>query len=173
MKSGDRPLIVWTRETGILDVAEELKRWPTIWNAARGKVVARTSRDGARMGWRSAVIFSLRIGNTVASHAMRIQSDDTKANCTSVRVAGILKALRIDFDDVFVSADDVYQSRHRICEKVSLLANQFYLKYFAHTTSFGEMGAFNASAISWAFWLKLPLRVRIVRIASLRLFCLP
>lgn len=61
----------------------------------------------------------------MASHAMRIQSDDTKANCTSVSVAGILKALRIDFDDVFVSADEVYQSRHRIYDKVSLIASHF------------------------------------------------
>jgi len=35
------------------------------------------------------------------------------------------------------------------------------------------MGALRASAMSWAFWLTLPFRVRIPRIASLKLFCLP
>jgi hypothetical protein len=39
--------------------------------------------------------------------------------------------------------------------------------------SVGDSGAFNASAISCAFWLTLPFLVRIVRIASLKLFCLP
>ena len=37
--------------------------------------------------------------------------------------------------------------------------------------SFGERGARRASAISCAFWLTLPLRERIVRKASPRLFC--
>lgn len=39
--------------------------------------------------------------------------------------------------------------------------------------SFGESGALSASAISWAFWLTLPLRVRIVLKASLKLFWRP
>jgi hypothetical protein len=38
--------------------------------------------------------------------------------------------------------------------------------------SFGDTGAFNASAISCAFWLTLPFLVLMVLIASLRLFCL-
>lgn len=41
------------------------------------------------------------------------------------------------------------------------------------TTSLGESGALSASAISWAFWLTLPLRVLIVLKASLRLFWRP
>ena len=41
------------------------------------------------------------------------------------------------------------------------------------TTSLGLTGALRASAISCAFWLMLPLLIRIVRMASLRLFCLP
>lgn len=40
-----------------------------------------------------------------------------------------------------------------------------------HTMSFGDTGAFSASAISCAFWLTLPFLVRIVLIASLKLFC--
>ena len=39
--------------------------------------------------------------------------------------------------------------------------------------SFGDSGAFSASAISCAFWLTLPFRVRIVWKASLRLFWRP
>ena len=41
------------------------------------------------------------------------------------------------------------------------------------TMSRPDTGALRASAISWAFWLTLPLRPRTVRIASLKLFCLP
>ena len=41
------------------------------------------------------------------------------------------------------------------------------------TMSLTDMGAFNASAISCALALTLPFLVLIVRIASLRLFCLP
>src|SRR3954469_15980539 len=37
----------------------------------------------------------------------------------------------------------------------------------------GDKGAFRASAISCAFWLTLAFLVRIVRMASLKLFCLP
>ncbi len=39
--------------------------------------------------------------------------------------------------------------------------------------SLGDTGAFNASAISCAFWLTLPCLALIVWMASLRLFCLP
>jgi hypothetical protein len=46
---------------------------------------------------------------------MKTHSDETKANWTRVSVAGLLKAMRIDFDEVFVRADEVYHSRHRIC----------------------------------------------------------
>lgn len=36
---------------------------------------------------------------------------DTKANCTTVRVMGLGKAFRIDFDEVFVTAEVMYQIR--------------------------------------------------------------
>lgn len=39
--------------------------------------------------------------------------------------------------------------------------------------SLPDTGALRASAISCAFWLTLPFLVRTVRIASLKLFCLP
>ena len=57
----------------------------------------------------------LRTGKMLASQARIIHRDETKANWTSVRVAGISKALRIDLDDVLVRAEDVYHSKHSIC----------------------------------------------------------
>lgn len=93
-----------------------------------------------------------KTGKMVASHAMKIHNEETKANWTSVKVAGLSKAIKMDLEEVFVRADEVYHNRHRII-------------------SFGETGARRASAISWAFWLTLPLRPLIVRIASVRLFC--
>lgn len=73
-----------------------------------------TSLVGGRIGWRRAVTFSRRMGNTVASQAEKMQREETKANCTRVRVAGMLKALRMDLDEVFVRAEDVYHSKQRI-----------------------------------------------------------
>lgn len=74
------------------------------------------------MGCRRAETFSRRIGNKVASHASKMQREDTKANWTSVKVAGLSKALRMDLDEVLVKADDVYHMRQRICHKWPRLA---------------------------------------------------
>lgn len=49
------------------------------------------------------------------SQERKMQSEDTNANWISVSVAGMLKALRMDFDDVFVRADDVYHIKQRNC----------------------------------------------------------
>lgn len=136
-----------------------------------------TSRVGARMGYLRAVTFVRRTGKRTASHARRMHSDDTKANWTSVRVAGLSKALRMDLEDVFVRAEDVYHARQRIYSHDNpseLFLFRFplrQLKRDKHTMSFGERGALKASASSCAFWLTLPLRERIVRKASPRLFC--
>ena len=59
----------------------------------------------------------------VASHAMAMQSVETKANCTRVRVAGMLKALRIDFEEVLVKADDMYHAMQSICTSISMEAS--------------------------------------------------
>ena len=83
--------------------------------ADRGRVVVMTSRVGFRIGCLRAVILVRKTGKRTASHAMKTHSDETKANWTRVSVAGLLKAMRIDFDEVFVRADEVYHSRHRIC----------------------------------------------------------
>jgi hypothetical protein len=116
VKSGERPLMVWTRETGILEVAFELKRWPNIWNAARGRVVRMTSRDGYRIGCRSAGTAARSRGNVEASHEKSMQYDETKANWTRVKVAGLSKAVRIALDEVLVRADDPYHIMQSACE---------------------------------------------------------
>lgn len=48
-----------------------------------------------------------------------MQNDDTKANWTRVRVAGLSKAVRIDFEDVFVNAEDQYHITHNIYSDAS------------------------------------------------------
>ena len=39
---------------------------------------------------------------------------ETKANWMSVRVIGLGKAFRMDFEEVFVRAEDMYHIRHKI-----------------------------------------------------------
>ena len=46
---------------------------------------------------------------------------DTKANWTRVRVIGLGKAFKIDFDEVFVRAELVYQTRQRIYACISAI----------------------------------------------------
>lgn len=72
----------------------------------------------------------------------------------TVRVTGFGKAVKIAFEEVFVRIEVPYQNPQSI-------------------TSRKETGAFSACAISCAFSLMLALRVRTVRMASDKLFCLP
>lgn len=67
MNKGERPLTVCTNETGILEVADALSKWPPIWKAAKGKVVLMTSFEGCRMGFLRAGIEVRRFGKTEAS----------------------------------------------------------------------------------------------------------
>lgn len=46
VKRGESPFIVCTSDTGILDVAYELRRCPRSWKIESGKAVMRTSFDG-------------------------------------------------------------------------------------------------------------------------------
>src|SRR5690349_9225399 len=103
-----------------------------------------TSRDGARIGYLRAVIVVRRDGKTLASHADRIHRNETKANWTRVRVAGISKALRMDLDEVLVRAEDVYHRRQRICQTESACSRREV--QVEHTTSLGDTGARRASA---------------------------
>lgn len=89
-----------------------------------------------------------------ASQAANIHQEDTKRNCTTVKVTGFGSAVRMALDDVLERIEVAYQTPQRI-------------------TSFGETGALSASAISCAFWLTLAFLVLTVRMASLKLFCLP
>lgn len=106
--------MVWTKETGIFAVAVEDKRWPPIWNAARGRVVLMTSRLGYRILCLRAGTWVCSAGNTVANQEKNRQKVATKPNCISVRVAGFGKAIRIDFEEVFVRALEKYQMMQRI-----------------------------------------------------------
>jgi hypothetical protein len=126
VKSGESPLIVWTNETGILEVAVEDRRWPPIWKAAKGIVVTITSRVGYRMPCRSEGTRAFSTGKMVESQEKKMQRVDTKANCIRVKVAGLGNAFNMDFEEVFVSALDIYQ-------------------IMQSTTNLGETGTFSAS----------------------------
>lgn len=148
-------MIVCTKETGIRDVASELRIWPPIWKAVRGSVVRIRSLDGFRIPLRSAGMAVFKAGYTLANHANTKHHDETKANCMRVRVTGFGKALRIALEEVFDIADVVYQIAHNIWHRsVSLRFSVFDRVY--PTISFGDIGAFRASAISCAFCVTLP-----------------
>ena len=46
VKSGERPLIVCTRETGMRVMAWVCRTWPPIWKAVNGRVTSTMSRLG-------------------------------------------------------------------------------------------------------------------------------
>lgn len=54
----------------------------------------------------------MRAGQTVASHEKKTQYDATKPNCMRVRVAGLGKELRMDFEEVLVKALEKYHIKH-------------------------------------------------------------
>ena len=66
------------------------------------------------MGWRRAAICLCNMGKMVASHEKKMQKEATKANWIKVSVAGLGNALRMDFEDEFVRALDIYQTMQRI-----------------------------------------------------------
>lgn len=51
----------------------------------------------------------------VDSQEKKRQRKATKKNWMSVRVAGLGKAMRMDFEEVFVKALDMYHITQRIC----------------------------------------------------------
>jgi hypothetical protein len=105
---------VCTSDTGILDVAVELRRWPPIWNAAIGIVVIIISWVGYRIPCRKAGMAFLRPGSTLDSHEKNRQNDATNPNCTRVRVAGLGNAFKMDLEEVFVRAEERYHTTHKI-----------------------------------------------------------
>lgn len=71
------------------------------------------------MPFLSAGILLLNKGNTVDRYTSKRQDNGTNANCTIVRVTGFGRAFKMDFEDVFVTAEVMYQMRQRICYKIS------------------------------------------------------
>jgi hypothetical protein len=110
-------------------------------------------------------------GKRSASAEKRRQYVETKPNCMSVRVAGFGNAIKMVFEEVFVRAEEKYQIMQSVYD------HQHTVKLgdgnWMPTISFGDTGAFRAPAISWALALTLPFRERMVRNASVKLFCLP
>ena len=80
-----------------------------------------TSRVGARMPCFNAGMAVLIEGYRWARYAKKTHQVDTKANWTSVRVIGLGKAFRIDFEEVLVRAELMYQTRQRTYACVSVL----------------------------------------------------
>ncbi len=69
-----------------------------------------TSQDGRRSPFFNAGIDRLSDGKIVARLARTRHQKKTEANWMIVRVAGLGKAFKIDLEDVFVSAEVMYQA---------------------------------------------------------------
>ena len=119
--------MVWTSETGICEVAIELRMCPSNWNPASGRAVMITSRDGGNMPLRRAGIACFNPGKRDEQYVRSRHQNDTKANCMMVRVTGLGSAVNIDLEDVLVTADVMYQMIQRPYVLVS-------------DVSFGEQG---------------------------------
>jgi hypothetical protein len=115
VSSGDRPLIVCTRDTGIRDVASALRMWPPIWKQVRGSVAMMSSFDGDRIPYFKNGIVCFKRGNLRAAAASTRHHPETKANCTVVRVTGCGSAVRMAFDDMLVKMEVMYQTPQSIC----------------------------------------------------------
>ena len=109
-----------------------------------------TSQDGGFSPFFNAGMAFLSGGNTAANQVRTRHHSDTDANCAMVRVTGWGKALRMDFEEVFVSAEVMYHVIQR-------------------PINFQDMGALRASANSCAFSLTLPCLLRNLASASLTL----
>lgn len=68
----------------------------------------------------SAGTVVLSLGKVAASQENSRQKVDTKANCTSVSVAGLSNAMRMDFEEVLVKADEAYHITQRTYEKTEV-----------------------------------------------------
>lgn len=146
--------MVWTRETGILDMASELRIWPPIWNAVRGRVAMMMSLLGRRIPFFKTGKAFLTAALRFASHERKTHQKETSKNCMTVKVTGLGRAVRMALEEVLVRIEVPYQNPQSM-------------------TNFKDTGAFKAWAISCAFSLMLALRVLTVLMASDKLFCLP
>lgn len=116
VNNGESPLMVCTNETGIFSVAYELSRCPNSWKTESGSAVYMTSHVGRRKPFFNAGTAFFMAGNTDDNAVRIIHQEKTEKNWRIVKVAGFGYALRIDFEEVFVSADVMYQVMHRIWE---------------------------------------------------------
>lgn len=66
------------------------------------------------MGFCRAGIDERNLGNTLASHEDVMQKNATRKNCIMVSVAGLLKAFKMDLEEVLVRAEDMYHMIHRV-----------------------------------------------------------
>lgn len=108
--SGDSPLIVCTKDTGILDVASALRMCPPIMNAVRGSVATIISLCGRRIPYfRNGIVCFMR-GYRLAKAANIMHHPETNANWTVVRVIGFGSAVRMVFEDMFVKMEVMYQT---------------------------------------------------------------
>jgi hypothetical protein len=115
VSSGDSPLMVCTRDTGILDVASALRMCPPIWKQVKGSVAMINSLDGGRIPYLRKGIVCFMRGNLRAAAASTRHHPETKANCTVVRVTGWGSAVRMALEDMLVKMDVMYQTAHSIC----------------------------------------------------------
>ncbi len=113
VNNGDSPLIVCTSDTGIRDVASELRMCPPIWKKVRGSVVTMMSLLGGRTPFFSAGTIVRNRGYTLAIHPRNMHQEQTKANCISVRVTGFGNAVRMVLEDVFDMMEVMYQKAQR------------------------------------------------------------
>jgi hypothetical protein len=103
-----------------------------------------TSRVGYRIPCRSAGMFLLSHGKIVESQEKRRQKLATKPNWMRVRVAGLGKALRMDFEEVFVKALE----RYHIIQRIYGYQQDPAIMGELQTINLGETGAFSAFDIS-------------------------
>ena len=112
--------MVWTSETGMRLMASELRIWPPIWKAVRGRVVMMSSREGLRIPWRSTGIELRRGGWMRAAQDSNRHHEHTNMNWIRVKVTGLGKAVRMAFDEVLDMIEVVYQMAQRnFCQRVS------------------------------------------------------
>lgn len=125
VNNGDKPLIVWTRETGILDVAYELNKCPNSWKTDSGNAVYITSHEGRLRPFFSAGIVLFSWGKSDDMLVNIKHQMNTDANWTIVRVAGLGRAFKMDFEEVLVKAEVMYQVIQRACSKLDLSAESW------------------------------------------------
>lgn len=85
-------------------------------------------------------------GKLSASAEKRRQYEETNPNCMSVKVAGFGKAIKMVFEEVFVRAEDRYQTMQSVYDHQHTVRQRG--DNWRPTISFGDTGAFRAPAIS-------------------------